>query len=56
MAKRTVLMEKVEKKLQQNSVIAQPFWRSIFAAGHKRVQGYKLHPTNYHQLNKVWLA
>ena len=47
---------KVEKRLQDNAVIAQPFWRSIFAAGHKRVQNYTLHPTNYHQLNKVWLA
>ncbi|MBT6406950.1 MAG: ABC transporter substrate-binding protein [Rhodospirillaceae bacterium] len=49
-------MAKVQKRLQDNSVIAQPLWRSIFAAGHKRVQGYTLHPTNYHQLNKVWMA
>ncbi len=49
-------MAAVEKQLQDNSVIAQPLWRSIFAAGHKRVQNYTLHPTNYHQLNKVWLA
>ena len=49
-------MEKVEKRLQDNSVIAQPLWRSVFAAGHKRVQDYRLHPTIYHQLNKVWLA
>jgi len=49
-------MAKVEKRLQDNSVIAQPFWRSIFSAGHARVQGYQLHPTNYHQLNKVWLS
>ena len=49
-------MEKVEKRLQDNSVIAQPLWRSVFAAGHKRVQNYKLHPTIYHQLNQVWLA
>ncbi|MDP6344778.1 MAG: ABC transporter substrate-binding protein [Alphaproteobacteria bacterium] len=49
-------MAKVQKRLQDNSVIAQPLWRSIFAAGHKKVQGYQLHPTNYHQLNKVWLA
>ena len=53
---RRKLIAKVEKRLQENSVIAQPLWRSIFAAGHKRIQGYKLHPTNYHQLNKVWLA
>jgi len=49
-------MALVEKRLQDNSVIAQPFWRSIFAAGHNRVQGFQLHPTNYHQLNKVWLS
>ena len=49
-------MAKLQAKLQQNGVIAQPLWRSIFAAGHKKVQGYKLHPTNYHQLNKVSLA
>jgi ABC-type transport system substrate-binding protein len=46
----------LQRRLQDNAVIAQPFWRSIFAAGHKRVRGYRLHPTNYHQLNKVWLA
>lgn len=49
-------MAKVEKILQDDAVIAQPLWRSVFAAGTKRVQGYELHPTVYHQLNKVWLA
>ena len=49
-------MAKVEKILQDDAVIAQPLWRSVFAAGTKRVQGYELHPTIYHQLNKVWLA
>ncbi len=49
-------MAKVQKILQDDAVIAQPLWRSVFAAGKKRVQGYRLHPTIYHQLNKVWLA
>ena len=49
-------MAKVEKILQDDGVIAQPLWRSVFAAGHKRVQGYELHPTIYHQLSKVWIA
>ena len=53
---RRTLMAKVQKRLQDNSVIAQPLWRSVFAAGHKRVQGYRLHPTIYHQLHTVWLA
>ncbi len=49
-------MDKIQTRLQNNGVIAQPLWRSIFAAGHKRVRGYTLHPTNYHQLSDVWLA
>ena len=49
-------MTGLQKMMQDNAVIAQPLWRSIFAAGHKKVQNYHLHPTNYHQLNKVWLA
>ena len=49
-------MEKLQTMLQNDAVIAQPLWRSIFAAGDKKVQNYKLHPTNYHQLNKVWLG
>ena len=53
---RRKLMVKVQTILQDDSVIAQPLWRSIFAAGHNKVRGYKLHPTNYLQLNKVWIA
>ena len=49
-------MTGLQKMMQDNAVIAQPLWRSIFAAGHKKVQNYHLHPTNYHQLNKVWLG
>jgi len=49
-------MAKLQKLLQDDAVIAQPLWRSVFAAGSKRVHGYKLHPTIYHQLNRVWLA
>ena len=49
-------MAKLEKMLQDDAIIAQPLWRSVFAAGHKKVQGYKLHPTIYHQLNKVWIS
>lgn len=54
--KRKQYMAKLQSILQEDSVIAQPFWRSIFAAGNKRVQGYELHPSVYHQFNKVWLA
>ena len=53
---RRIHMEALQNMMQADGVIAQPFWRSVFAAGNKRVQGYKIHPTLYHQLNKVWIA
>ena len=49
-------MEKVERILRDDGVIAQTLWRSVFNAAHERVKGYQTHPTLYHQLHKVWLA
>ena len=49
-------MEKVEKILQEDAVIVQPLWRSIITAGTKNVHNYVMHPTNYHQLDKVWVG
>ena len=45
-----------ERILQRDAVIVQPLWRSIFAVGSKRLRGYRLHPTNYHQLGGVGLG
>jgi peptide/nickel transport system substrate-binding protein len=52
-AERKMKMEKVEKILQEDAVISQPLWRSVFTAGSTRVHGFKMHPTVYHQLNDV---
>jgi peptide/nickel transport system substrate-binding protein len=49
-------MAVVQKILQDDAVIAQPFWRSIFSAITRRVQGYATHPSLYHHFNGVWLA
>ncbi len=49
-------MIKVEQILQDDAIIAQPFWRGVFTAVDKRVKGFQMHPTQYHQFNKVWLA
>lgn len=49
-------MEKLQKILQEDAIIAQPLWRSVFAASNARVRNYKLHPAIYHQLNEVWLG
>ena len=44
-----------EKILQDDAVIPQPFWRSVFKASNKRVKGFQTHPTLYHQFQDVWL-
>lgn len=49
-------MAKLQKMLQDDAVIAQPLWRSVFGASNARVKGYQFHPTLYQQLNKVWLV
>lgn len=48
-------MEMAERILQDDAVIAQPLWRAVFAATNKRVRGFEMHPTQFHQFNKVWL-
>jgi peptide/nickel transport system substrate-binding protein len=52
-AERKKKMEKVERILQEDAVISQPLWRSVFTAGTTRVHGFKMHPTIYHQLEDV---
>jgi peptide/nickel transport system substrate-binding protein len=52
-AKRREIMAKLEAILQDDGPIVQPLWRSVFTFMDKRVQGFKMHPTNYifgHQL------
>jgi peptide/nickel transport system substrate-binding protein len=48
-------MEKVQSILQDDAVIAQPLWRSVFSVTSNKVKGYQIHPTFYHQFNKVWI-
>lgn len=44
---RSEILGKLEKIMQEDGPIAQPLWRSVFAAYDKRVQGYEIHPTLY---------
>ena len=55
-AERKKKMEKVESILQGDAIIVQPLWRSIITAGSKNVHNYVMHPTNYHQLDDVWVG
>src|SRR3546814_2153246 len=42
-------METVEKILQDDAIMVQPFFRSVFTATTDKVKGYVSHPTRYHQ-------
>ena len=44
-----------QKLLQDDAIIPQPFWRSVYKAANKRVKGHQTHPTLYHQFHNVWL-
>lgn len=53
--KRKDKMVPVQKLLQQDAVIIQPYWRSIFTASNKKVKGFQIQPAEEMHLNKVWL-
>jgi peptide/nickel transport system substrate-binding protein len=52
---RRKVMAKVEKRIQDDAVMVQPFFRSVMSATSDKVKGMQMHPTNYHQWNKVWI-
>ena len=53
---RRVKMEKVEKILQDDAVMVQPFFRSVFTAVSDSVVGLETHPTKYYRFHKVSMA
>jgi peptide/nickel transport system substrate-binding protein len=53
---RRAKMEKVEKILQDDAVLVQPFFRSVFTATLENVVGFEMHPTRYYRFHKVSLA
>lgn len=55
-AARRKVMAKVEKRLQDDAVMVQPFFRSVMSAAAAKVKGIETHPALYHNWNKVWIA
>jgi peptide/nickel transport system substrate-binding protein len=55
-AERRKVMAKIEKVLQNDAVIAQTFWRSVFVSHSNRVKGMYAQVALEHHYNKVWLA
>ena len=53
---RQVKMEKVEKILQGDAVMVQPFFRSVFTAVSDNVVGFEMDPVRYYRFHKVSVA
>ncbi|MEZ5926392.1 MAG: ABC transporter substrate-binding protein [Hyphomicrobiaceae bacterium] len=55
-ADRKAQMELVEKILQDASVMWQPVFRPVYMLVAKTVHGLSAHPTQFHQLQRVWVG
>jgi len=53
---RRVVMADIEQLMQDEGVIIQPYWRSIFRHFKENVRGADMHPTFEHHHYKWWIA
>jgi peptide/nickel transport system substrate-binding protein len=53
---RRTVMADIEKIMQDEGVLIQPYWRSIFRHYKESVQGAEMHPTFEHHHYKWWIA
>lgn len=53
--KRRVLMEDIEKTLQDSGIIIQSYWRSLYHHHVPEVQNYVMHPAYEMDLQDVWI-
>jgi peptide/nickel transport system substrate-binding protein len=51
--KRRVVMAKLEQILQQDGPIVQPLWRVVQTGYDRKVQGFRMHPTQYIFLDEL---
>ena len=54
--KRRVVMAKIEAIMQEQGVLIQPYWRSIFRNYDPKVMGAEMHPTFEHHHYKWWMS
>ena len=54
-AERSKVVAKLEAILQDDAIISQSLWRSVFSASHKRVKGLYTQVALEHHYNDVWL-
>jgi len=54
--KRREVMKRVEEIMQEQGVMVQPFWRSLYRHYDPKVKGAEMHPTFEHHHYKWWIA
>ena len=47
MPKRRSILGEIERLMQEEGPIVQPLWRTVFTAMSKRVEGFRMHPSEY---------
>ncbi len=52
---RRAAMEKVEMIIQSDHIMVQPIWTQKFFVARDTVKNLSAHPTQYHQLHRVWI-
>ncbi len=53
--KRSSLVAEMETILQQEAVIIQPYWLTLYRHAHPRVRGAEVHPLNEIHLDRIWI-
>lgn len=53
--KRSVVMKRLEEIMQEQGVLIQPYWRSLFRHMNAKVHGAEMHPTFEHHHYKWWI-
>lgn len=53
---RREVMAKLEKILQDDVIISQSSWRSVFITANERVKNIYVQPAEEHHYNKVWMS
>jgi len=51
--KRRVVMAKLEQLMQEDGPVVQPLWRVVQTGYHKRVKGFRMHPSQYIFLDEL---
>jgi peptide/nickel transport system substrate-binding protein len=54
--KRRVVMKRIQEIMQEQGVLVQPYWRSLYRHYDPKVKGAEMHPTFEHHHYKWWIA